>query len=757
MAKKITFSKPKFNLFNTDLKNLFVLVRKELSLFFNSTLAYVVIAVSIILHFFLFFMTGSFFAANQADLTQYFVFVPWMLLILVPVLTMGSISNEEREGTIEFILSKPVGTLELILSKIISVFLIIIIVFAVEFLLILPIMTWGNFDTGKILSQYIGAALLALSLSSFGVLISSIARSQISSFLISAVGIFLGLLLGVQFISIYLPAFISKYLERISILSHYTAMLKGAIDISDLLYFIGFAVFSIFATYYVLMARKLPRSSGKLTSLGIFTAAGLLIIIIVTAFGQRIPGRLDLTENKINTLTQISKDLVKDAEKDIKFTVYYTDSLPPQFQTVKRDFLNMIREYESAGSGKLKVEYISTASEDGTQKATEAGIQPLKFQEQGSDNIKLSVGYLGLQIEYGDKKELVPSAVDTSNLEYEISGILKNLTVENKKKIGILDTKVKHSSATTLTLLKQILEKEYEVVPVEFSGDKKTVPSDISTLIIAGANAEMSESMRKELRRFFNDGGAMFLLSDPALEETMSLTTNDVPGASLNNFFEDIGVSIDKNIIFDLQSFLSVNYNDSYIPIPYPFFPVALSNSNSPINSKIDGIGLRWASRISVDYDKAKDIELTELFNTSNYAGKRDIAGASIDPEQDWNAISESSLEKFLVAVSINEKDDKPGRAIVVSDSDFMSDEGIQSSQNAVFTLSSIEWLTQDESLATIKAKERLASPLTLPFIPNITSIVQFGGPVGLVLLVAGFGFVKNKMRRKMMERVYTI
>lgn len=757
MTKKISFSKPKFNIFKTDLRNLFVLVGKELNLFFNSTLAYVVISVSIILHFFLFFMTGNFFLANQADLTQYFVFVPWMLLVLVPVLTMGSVSNEEREGTLEFILSKPVGTLELVLSKLISVFVIIVAVFVVELVLIIPILTWGNFDIGKIISQYIGAVLLAISLSSFGILISSITRSQISSFLVSAVGIFIGLLLGVQFVSIYLPTFISKYLERVSILTHYNATLRGAIDVSDLLYFIGFTVFCIFATYFVLMSRKLPKSSGKLTSLALFTAIGLLLVVIVTAFGQRIPGRLDLTENKVNTLTNISKNLVKDSEKDINFVAYYTDNLPPQFQTIKRDFLNMIREYEAASNGKLKVDYISTASEDGTQKATEAGIQPLNFQEQGNSNVKFSVGYLGLQIKYEDKTEVIPSVVDTSNLEYEITGVVKKLTVANKKKIGILDTKVKQASTGSLTVLKQLLENEYEVVPVEFSGEKKTIPTDITTLIVAGPNAEMSETMQKELRRFFNDGGALFLMSDPALEETMSLTTTDVPGSSLNNFFEDIGVSVNKNIIMDLQSFLSVNYQNSYVPVPYPFFPVALSTSNSPINSKIDGIGLRWASWISVNYDKAKDVDITELFTTSNYAGKRDIAGANIDPEQNWNEIDENSLQKLLVAVSITEKDDKPGRAIVVADSDFASDDGLPSSQNAVFALSSVEWLTQDESLASIKAKERLASPLNLPFIENFGSIVQFGGPAALVLIVAGIGFAKNRMRRKMMEREYKI
>lgn len=765
--KKVTIAKPKFNVFRTDFTNLITLVQKELSLFFNNTLAYIVIAVSIILHFFLFFIPGSFFAANQSDLTTYFVFVPWIFILLIPTLTMGSISNEEKDGTIEFILSKPIGVLELILSKLLSVVIIIASVFVVEALLLTPILFWGNFDLGKIAAQYIAVFFLALSFSGFGVLVSSITRSQISSFLVSAVGIFIGLLMGVQYVAIYLPAFISKYLERLSILSHYNSMLKGSVELSDILYFLGATIFCVFASYYVLMSRKLPKSSGKLTSLGIFTLTGLAIIVLVTALGQRIPGKLDLTKYQVNTLTDISKKLVSNSPEEIKFKLYYSDALPPQFQSIKRDFFNMIREYENAAGGKLKIEYISTESEDGAKAATEAGMQQLRFQEQGAANVKFSVGYLGMGIEFKDQKEIIASVVDTNNLEYEISGIIKSMTVTEKKKVGILTTKVEHSPSTTLSVLQQLLSKEFDVTQVEFTEDKRTIDPDINTLIIAGPNEEMSEDMKKELRRFFNDGGAMFFMSDPASEDTMSLTTNETPGGSLDGFFEDIGIKVHRKLVYDLQSFLSVNYQQSFLPVPYPYFPVALSTYSSPINSKIDGIGLRWPSYLTIDKEKTKNLELVELFHTSPYAGYIDIAGANINPDQDWNQIDDSKLEKLLMAVSIIEKDDKPGRAVIVPDADFISDDGIPSSQNAVFVLSSIEWLTQDQSLAAIKAKERLASPLNLPFIStkpdgqaanvNILSIVQFGGPIALVGIVGLTGIIRSRLRKRLMKKVYVI
>lgn len=763
MENKITITKPKFNVFKTDFRNLIVLTKKELNLFFNNTLAYIVISVSIILHFFLFFIPGSFFAANQSDLTTYFVFIPWIFILLIPTLTMGSISNEEKDGTIEFILSKPIGILELILSKLISIVLIVFTVFAVEALLLIPILMWGNFDYGKIAAQYIAAALLTIGFSGFGILVSSISKSQISSFLITAVGIFLGLLLGVQYVAIYLPVFISKYLERLSILSHYNSMLKGSIEVSDLMYFLGITIFCLFASYYILMSRKLPKTSGKLTGLGIFTAVGLMLIVLATGFGQRIPGKLDLTKYQINTLTNISKELISKSPEDIKIKVYYSEALPPQFQSIKRDFFNMLREYEAAGNGKFKTEYISTDTEDGTKQATEAGIQPLKFQEQGSSNVKFSVGYLGMTFEYKDQKDVIPSVVDTNNLEYEISGIIKKMTVTEKKKVGILGTKVKQSPQT-LSTLQQILGKEFEISIVEFNDTNKTIDDSLDTLIIPGVNEELSDDTKKELRRYFNDGGAIFFLSDQATEDTMSLTTSETPGNSLDNFFEDIGVKVHRKLVYDLQSFLSVNYQQSFLPVPYPYFPVALSTYMSPINSKIDGIGLRWPAYITIDKEKAKDIDVTELFHTSPYAGYLDIAGANINPDQNWDLIDQSKLEQLIVSVSILEKDDKPGRAVIVSDSDFISDDGLASSQNAVFALSSIEWLTQDQSLAGIKAKERTASPLNIPFVKNGESgnlnnvfLIQFGGPIALVALVFGTSLVRNRLRKRTMKKVYVI
>lgn len=765
--KKPSFSKPDIGKPSLHLGNLKTLVLKELQMYFNSPIAYIILIVSLILHYFIFFILSNFFAVQISDLSGYFSALPWVFMILVPTLTMGTIANEEKEGTIEFILSKPVSTLEFVLSKFISVIIFIKLLLLIELPLILVLFFFGSFDYGQIITQYLASILFAGAVASFGVFISGSIKNQTGAFLLTLLGSFLLLLIGVEAVTIRLPLAISPYLERLSLLSHFASMSKGAINLSDLLYFLGFISFFVTLTYYKVVANKFPAESSNLTKLRTFTFAFLILVFAVTAFGQRIPGRLDLTKNRVNSLTSASKTLVKNIPEKVSIEVYYSDNLPSQYQVLKRDLFSLLRDYERAAGDKVEILYKSTNNQENKEAATINGIQSLNFQEFGVESLQFSQGYLGLNIVYGELSEAIPSILNTNNLEYEISSIIKNQTVEDKKKIGILDTKVKFTSMQGVSALNQLLAREYIVEPVVFDEENRTISNELDTLIIAGANEEMSEDMRNEIRRFFNDGGSVLLLVDPFVVETQyALTINKVEH-SMSNFFEDFGIKVEPSLVYDPNSSLGVRYQNYPMPVAYPPFPIVFSTGEHATVNKIENINLRWGGWISVDWDKANNIDVAELFRTSEQAGFQKEGEYNIDVEYKFPSKGES----LLIALALNEKDDNAGRAIIVSDADFLSDDVIYNPQmgsiaepsNIAFGMSAIEWLAQDESLAEIRTKNRVASPLVFPSISvngvETVGLVPFGIQyVGTTLTIIGVvigGIVVFWKRSKEMKKVY--
>ena len=165
------------------MKNILTLIRKELQSSFNNPTAYVVIAAFLLLWEFLFFR--QVFLIGEVSVRSLFDFLPWLLLLVVPALTMGSLAEEKSEGTLEFLLTRPIQPVELILGK----FFGILVFFSIATAFVFPI-AWsfhffGTVDWGQTFAQYLGGIFLAAVLASLGIAVSSLVRSQITAFIVS--------------------------------------------------------------------------------------------------------------------------------------------------------------------------------------------------------------------------------------------------------------------------------------------------------------------------------------------------------------------------------------------------------------------------------------------------------------------------------------------------------------------------------------------------------------------------------------------
>lgn len=240
-----------------------VLLRKEISVFFNSLTGYIVILVFLLINsLFLWVFPGEFnvLDSGYANLETLFIISPWVFLFLVPAISMRLFSEEKRTGTIELIITRPLSELQIVLAKYFAGLSLVLfsllpslIYFFSVYQLGNPV---GNIDTGGTWGSYIGLFFLAGIYTSIGVFASALTENQIIAFIIA---LLLSFFFFIGFESISTLGVLGKFddiLINLGINEHYRSMSRGVLDTRDIIYFIGVIAIFIFATKTVLESRK---------------------------------------------------------------------------------------------------------------------------------------------------------------------------------------------------------------------------------------------------------------------------------------------------------------------------------------------------------------------------------------------------------------------------------------------------------------------------------------------------------------------
>ena len=215
-----------------------ILIKKELSSSFHSWSLYLgYIIFFCVCGFYSWFSPHNLFYIGQANMAPVFVIINWCQLILIPILTMRSIAEDKRNGTIELMLTKPIKTMELIMGKFCSYFIIsnIAILFTIPYYITLSIL--GDVDHGSIFLGYIGLITISACYISIVLFASALARTAITAFFISlGIGLCFQLLFDILAQQIR-NDFISSFFSYLSINEHVDTIARGIFDSRDLIYF----------------------------------------------------------------------------------------------------------------------------------------------------------------------------------------------------------------------------------------------------------------------------------------------------------------------------------------------------------------------------------------------------------------------------------------------------------------------------------------------------------------------------------------
>lgn len=228
------------------------ILKKEFNSFFASPIAYLVIAVFLLINgLFLWIFKDDFNILNAgfADLNPFFFLAPWVFLFLIPAITMKSFADEFNNGTIELLKTKPITDWQIVLSKFWASLLLVIVA-------LIPTLTYvytvyslgnpeGNLDFGSTIGSYIGLLFLASTYTAVGLFTSTLSKNQIVAFIL---GVFITFFLYYGFDAISNSLGNDLIIKKIGINEHFKSISRGVIDTRDIVYFLSVTLFFLFIT-----------------------------------------------------------------------------------------------------------------------------------------------------------------------------------------------------------------------------------------------------------------------------------------------------------------------------------------------------------------------------------------------------------------------------------------------------------------------------------------------------------------------------
>jgi ABC-type uncharacterized transport system involved in gliding motility auxiliary subunit len=478
------------------------------------------------------------------------------------------------------------------------------------------------------------------------------------------------------------------------------------------------------------------------TGLNIIVA---LVIINIVAF--LLPSlQLDLTGNKLHSLTGVSKKVVKNLDDIINVKVFVTADLPPEIKPIASDLTTILKEFERINPSKLKVTFQDPSKDEKAKsEATKYGIQTLQFSSVKSDKFEVQNGYFGLVMLYGNKQEILPVVGDVGNLEYFFVSGIKKLTSKEIPSVSVVeDTPV--NSGSNYQYFRKYLAKSYNVDEVTLDGDSK-LPENNPVLVILGRSKKIDDKGIKKLEDWSKSGKGMIAFLDRVgVGQNMQPVKFELTG--LEKLYAEKGMKIeDKLIMDDSATVANFNTQSGAFIIKYPYWPEIRSeniNSKIPFLSGINSLTLAWASPIDVS-DNAKI-----LFTTSD-ATKLDENISNLSP---LAKNSGSGENKKYTEGAINTDGVKMA---LVGDSDMLKDQFVvNNQQNLIFALNLVDYFAQDSSLFAIRSKILKNSPLKTVSESMKSTIKAVNLTAPMIILMVIYT-LSSFVRKKRIKRWYEL
>ena len=670
---------------------MFTLYKKELRGFFSSLIGYLTIGVFLVLTGLMLWVFKSDFNIldyGYASLDGLFFIGPFLYLFLIPAITMRSMAEERRTGTIEMLMTRPLSDWTIVCAKVLAAWTLV----AVS---LLPTLTAyfsvvalgdpvGNIDSGSVAGSYIGLLLLGGAFVAIGVFCSSLTNNQIVAFILSA------LLCAVAYLgfeSIYNMSLfggsMDYFVKRLGASHHYESLSRGVVDTRDVLYFLSVTVLFAMGTRLVLQSRQWGGWKGRkslLRSHLLEIGATVLTIIFVNVIGHYFFLRLDLTSERRYTLSKHTKEMLKKIDEPVLFRVYLEGEFPADFKRLQSETKEMLNQFRAYNSN-IEYEFFNpnsfTDREEQQvfyQKLSRRGIQPTQIQVETNGGVTnqilipaADVFYRGNETtvqllqsqKYVSDADLLNNSIQ--NLEYNLSSAIRALSRGEKRSIGFLQG---HGELTGGVLydFQRSLQEFYSLEYVTIDGQIQSLTAHRKSekdssysfynlydlLIVAKPTQEFSEKDMYILDQYIMYGGKVLWLLDATDADLDSLASRGQFIATrlpmgLDEMLFTYGVRVNADLVMDIRcrpipiQVGMVGEKPQFEFRPWYYFPEIVPLSDHPIVRNLDLIKTDFVSTIDlIDNDVKKTVLLTtsEYTRVKNTPVMVDLADAQAEPDR---------------------------------------------------------------------------------------------------------------------------
>ncbi len=717
-------------------------LRRELTSYFSNPTGYVFISLFVFLSAVAAFWQETFFASNLANLDTLNAYFPYLLIFVVPALTMASWAEERLHGTDELLLTLPATDFEIVLGKFASYAAVysVSLVFSLSHVVVLMVL--GSPDLGLLVSTYFGYWLAGTALVSLGMLASQLTANLTVSYILGAV--LCAVPVFIEHAGNIVGGSLRGLLESLSFVEQFRHFADGVIPLSGILFFAGFTATMLYLNVIALGRRH--WATGKdapplgrhylVRGVALLVALGGLTILV-----GRLGGRLDASAERLHSLSPDTRALIDelDPERPVFIQAYLSPEVPRRYVQIRHNIISMLREFDSRGGDRIHATVTDT--ERFTDAAREAldrfNIRPQPvppvFQTQGSpDEI-----FLGLVFSAGSEEFVIPFFDVGLPVEYEVMRSVRVVANTERRRVGILRTGVdlfggfdfQSRQQTRSWSIVSELEKQYEVVQVTPDTD---YPEGLDAVIAVLPNTLTIDGLER-LAEWVKSGNPALVVVDPLPSFNIELSPQQVPQSPFQQQGQPQRVPTDTKPLMDA---LGVSWKadsivwDRYNPHPtFRSLPEEVVfvgegsgvegafSPDDPVSADLQEAVLLYAGVL----EPGEGTEFTPLLRTGEDSGTtfwfRLVQQSIFGLQLSTNVPHEPDEHSHVLAARVSSTDEEnPIHAIVIADSDMLGEQFFQlrrqeaedlTFDNVTFLLNAVDRLVGDDSFIDLRKRRR--------------------------------------------------
>lgn len=488
------------------------------------------------------------------------------------------------------------------------------------------------------------------------------------------------------------------------------------------------------------------------------------ITIIVNLISQDFFVRLDFTQEKQYTLNKATRDILRNLTEPVTVKAYYSENLPPDVAKGKKDIKELLIEYNNLSKGNLVYEFINPNENEKTeQDAMQAGVQPVMINVREKDQVKQQKAYMGLVVSIGENKEVVPFIQPGGPIEYTLTTAIKKVSISDKPTVGLLQGHGEPGIGEIPQVYSE-LSVLYSVEPLTIA-DSTTIPERFKTIIILRPQDSIPVDHLNQLDNFLAKGGKLVIAFN-RIKADLQNGYGSVHNIGLESWLKNKGITIDDNVVIDAKC-ASVQVQQQQgafrflTSMQFPYLPVISKFAEHPISGGLEAVILQFPS--TIEYLGDSTIKFTPIAFSSDKSGS-EKAPIYFDIQRQWNQ-NDFPKQNLVVAALFEGKltGNITSKMVVVGDGNFaVNGAGERAQQlqpdNVNFLVNSVDWLSDDTGLITLRTKGVTSRPLD-EISDGKKAFLKWFNFLLPIFIILGYGFFRSQINRnkriKRMEESY--